>query len=711
MESDTPDGGTVGRLAKLPASRRGKWAVLALWLVIFAIAGPLSGKLQGIMSNDAVNYLPHDAQSTQVLQLSKKFSAINPTDAVVVYYRASGLTPTDRQKAAADLNAVRSATGVVGPVEPIPSAAGTTQAMAYGVPVNLDDKKVVDQVKHIRDLVEKNNAGMTVYVGGPAGGAVDQFAVFNKIDGPLLYTAGFVVVLLLLLTYRSPFLWLVPLACVLAGLVAAMGVTYLLAAHAGLTVTGLSQGILLVLTMGVGTDYALLLVARYREELRRHEDKHEAMAIALHRAGPAIIASGTTVILSMLCLLISVLNSDRSLGPVAALGVLCALVAMLTLLPALLVAVPRRTFWPKVPHYGDVLPAERTFWGRVGTRVSARPRSVWIVTSLILAVLALGFTTLKSTGLTNEQSYPSKPESVKAQVLIDRYFSSGTGAPVEIVANAGALQAVSQAITANPNVSGVKQVGAADGLVKLDATMRVMPDSTTAYQTIDQLRGTLGALPGADAKVGGYTATALDVQNATGHDRDVVIPVVLAVVFLILILLLRSLLAPLLLMLTVGLSFGAAVGASWLVYEHLLHFAGSDTSYPLYSFLFLVALGIDYNIFLMTRVREESQRVGTRTGVLRGLATTGGVITSAGIVLAATFAVLGVLPLVTMIEVGSTVAFGVLLDTMIVRSVLVPALVFDIGDRVWWPSRLTRGATHPAREITTAASGSQRGGG
>lgn len=668
--------------------------MLAIWLIIFIFLGPLSGKVQSVMTNDVSTYLPRDSQSTEVINLSKNFEKTQVAPAIVVYERSSGLTAADRARITAERADATHVTGIVGPVGPI-SYASDGKAAQFSVPFNANDQKLADHITDLRTIAG-DSGSLSAHVGGPAGISSDQYSVFQKIDGPLLYATVLVVVLMLLITYRSPFLWLVPLISAFGGLVVAMAVVYLAAKHAGLTVNGLSYGIVLVLTMGAGTDYALLLVARYREELRRHQDKHEAMTLALHRAGPAILASGSTVVLSMLCLLISVLNSDRGLGPVAAIGVLGAMLAMLTLLPSLLVALPRNTFWPAVPRYGSVAEIGRTFWGRVGHRVSLHPRRVWAVTAVVLLALACGVLSLRSSGLSNEQSFPKKVDSVLAQDALDAHFPGGIGSPATIIGNASAATPLRQAIARTPGVVTTSAPQEAKGLVSIDAIMSSAPSSPAAYQTVKNLRDAVARVPGADAKVGGFSATNLDVETASAHDRDIVIPLVLAVVFVILMLLLRALLAPLLLIATVVLSFGAALGASWLVFDNVAHFGGSDTSYPLYAFIFLVALGIDYNIFMMTRVREEAARLGTRRGVVRGLAVTGGVITSAGFVLAATFSVLGVLPLVTMIEIGGTVAFGVLLDTLIVRSVLVPALVHDIGDRVWWPSRLVRDARQAA---------------
>jgi RND superfamily putative drug exporter len=468
---------------------------------------------------------------------------------------------------------------------------------------------------------------------------------------------------------------------------------YLLARHAGLTVNGQSAGILNVLVFGAGTDYALLLTARYREELRRHENRHEAMAVALRRAGPAIIASAGTVILSLLTLTVAELNSTKGMGPVLAIGVAVALTAMITLLPALLVIFGRWIFWPARPKYGSPEPTSRGLWARVGRVVAARPRVVWVTTAIVVGAMALGLTGLKASGLTAAQSFGGRhPDSVIGQQVIDQHFPGGAGQPVVVAGNPADSQQLLAAFRGVPGITAVTAPQTHAGHVFLEGTLSSPPDSQAAYTTVDRIRSAVHAVPGADALVGGNTAINLDVQRAAAHDRDLIIPLILIVVFIILGLLLRAIIAPIMLILTVVLSFGAALGVSALVINNVFNFNGADTSFPLFVFVFLVALGIDYNIFLMTRVREESRRQGTRQGALTALAATGGVITSAGVVLAGTFAVLGTLPITFLTELGFAVAFGVLLDTIVIRSVLVTALTLDIGSRVWWPSKLAREA-------------------
>jgi putative drug exporter of the RND superfamily len=445
-----------------------------------------------------------------------------------------------------------------------------------------------------------------------------------------------------------------------------------------------------VLVFGAGTDYALLLTARYREELRRHEDRHAAMRVAIRRAGPAIVASAGTVILSLLALSLAELNSTKGLGPVLAIGVGVALLSMMTLLPALLVITGRWMFWPAKPTYGSAEPTSRGFWARTGRRIAVRPRVVWITTALILGVMALGLTGLKADGLTNAQSFRGHPDSVVGQSVIDQHFPAGAGQPVEIFGNPASGAQLAAALRSVPGITGVTSPVTVAGRSYIEATLTSAPDSQAAYSAIDRVRAAAHAVPGSDALVGGNTAINLDVQRASAHDRNLIIPIVLLVVFVILALLLRALVAPVMLIATVVLSFAATLGVSALFFDHVFNFGGADTSFPLFVFVFLVALGIDYNIFLMTRVREEAKRHGPRTGALTGLAATGGVITAAGAVLAGTFAVLGTLPVTFLTELGFAVAFGVLLDTLVVRSVLVTALNLDLGRWVWWPSRLAR---------------------
>ena len=676
----------------VPAGRRTKWLVLVFWLVVVAVAGPLSGKLTGAEKNDASAWLPPKAESTQVLNLRSHFVSPNVYPAVVVYDRPGGVTAADKAKAAADAARFAGVARVVHGQVTGPFVSKDGQAIETIVPVNLGKNgwnSAGPAADALRSIAQ-TEAGLTVHIAGPLGYAADSGKAFKGIDGTLLYAALAVVIILLLITYRSPTLWLLPVISAGVALITAQALIYLLAAHAGLTVNAQSAGILDVLVFGAGTDYALLLTARYREELRRHEDRHAAMAVALRRAGPAILASGGTVILSLLTLTLAELNSTKSMGPVLAIGVGVALLAMMTLLPALLVITGRWVFWPAKPQFGSPEPTSRGIWARTGRRIAVRPRVVWITTALILGVMALGLTGLKASGLTNAESFRGHPDSVAGQTVLDQHFPAGAGQPVEVFGNAASAAQLAAALRAVPGITDVTSPVIQGGHAYLEGTLTSAPDSQAAYDTIDRTRAALHAVPGADALVGGNTAVNLDVQRAAAHDRNLIIPIILAVVFVILGLLLRALVAPIMLIATVVLSFAAALGVSALFFNHVFNFGGADTSFPLFVFVFLVALGIDYNIFLMTRVREEAQHHGARTGALTGLAATGGVITSAGCVLAGTFAVLGTLPVTFLTELGFAVAFGVLLDTLVVRSVLVTALNLDLGRWVWWPSRLAR---------------------
>jgi len=681
------------KLTEIPAGSWTKWIVVGFWLVVLVIALPLSGKLMGAEKNNASAWLPAGAESTRVLDVQARFQSPNIFPAVVVYDRASGLTPADRAKAAADARAFASLRGVgAGQVAgPIPSADG--KAMQTILQVNLGKQGwngAATAATSIRAITSANADGLTSHITGPLGNAADNSKVFKGIQNTLLYAAVAVVIVILLFTYRSPVLWLLPVISSGVALITAQAVIYLLAAHAGLTVNAQSAGILDVLVFGASTDYALLIVARYREELRRHDRRHPAMAEALRRAGPAIIASGATVIVSLLVLSVAELNSTKSLGPVLAIGVGVGMLSMLTLLPALLVIFPRGVFWPYRPTYGSAEPTTRGLWARVGWAIAPRPRITWITTAVILGVLALGLTGLKASGLTNAQSFRGHPDSVAGEAVLAAHFPAGAGEPVVVIGNPGAAAPLRAAFAATKGIAGVTPPVTRAGYAYLQGTLTSPPDSQAGYATIDRVRSAVHAVPGAHALVGGTTAINLDVARASAHDRNLIIPLILVVVFVILGLLLRALVGPLILIATVVLSFAAALGVSAFFFDHVFGFGGADTSFPLFVFVFLVALGIDYNIFLMTRVREEAIRRDARHGAIAGLAATGGVITSAGFVLAGTFAVLATIPSTFLTEIGFAVAFGILLDTIVVRSVLVTALNLDLGRWMWWPSRLAR---------------------
>ena len=705
----------------MPSVRaRRRWFALGLfvlWLLVAGFAGPYSGRLADVQTNDNAAFLPKTAESTEVNDLQRRFVDQETTPGIIVWERESGITAADRALATQQLAEVRAVPKVVSVTPLIPSQDGRALQAVVQL-AGTDGMELTDAANAVRDEVQGSD-GLSAYLTGPAGLLADLIAAFEGIDSTLLLVTGAVVIVILLLVYRSPVLWIFPLLSVGFGYALAGGLVYLLANKDVLTLNGQSQGILTVLVFGAGTDYALLIIARFREELRRYEDKYDAMRAALRGAGPAILASGVTVILGLLCLLFSDLSSNKSLGPVAALGIAATMAAMLTLLPALLALAGRRAFWPFVPRYGSEATEAQGFWGRVARFVGRHARAVAVVVVLVLVGLSLGIGQLRVSGISQSESFTTTQESVTGQQALERHFPAGVGSPAVIIAREAAADQVLSVVKQTPGVSDAAFLSAGGGgggepsgsgaprveggLVLIDATLASSPDSQAADDTVRQLRSAVHAIPGADAKVGGFSAINLDVSDASKRDRVVIIPIVLAVILVVLAVLLRALVAPLLLIVTVVLSFAATLGVCALVFNHVFHFAGADTAFPLFAFVFLVALGIDYNIFLMTRVREETLHIGTRPGVLRGLAVTGGVITSAGVVLAATFSVLGVLPLVFLAEIGFAVAFGVLLDTIVVRSLLVPALVYEVGRPVWWPSRLARRDEPDPEEIPTEA--------
>jgi putative drug exporter of the RND superfamily len=691
----------AGRLT----GRYTKWFVLGFWILVLFVAAPFAGKLTSVQDNQASSWLPASAESTKALDKLGAFQDQNDIPTVVVYERSSGLTKGDLAEIASQVGRIQQLDGAV-PArtpqgDPLPPRALVQvspdgQVAQAAVTFNFGSdgwNRLPDAAQQIRHLA--TIPGVTVHLAGPGGQAADSAEAFSGLDGKLLVFTVLVVVVILLVTYRSPTLWLLPVISAGVALTTAQGVIFLLAKYAGLTVNGQSQGILTVLVFGAGTDYALLLVARYREELRRHEDRHEAMAFALHRAAPAIVASASTVVLAMVCLLVAEMNSTAGLGPVAALGIGVGLLVMLTLLPALLVITGRWMFWPARPRFGSAEPTAGGFWAQVGGRIAGRPRTVWVGTALALAAASFGIVALNAHGLSTADSYTKEFDSIKGQKVLAAHHLADSSSPVMVVADPARAADVKQAMT---GVSGLGEVTGPlvkDGVAFLSAPLAEDPTSRAAFDAVDRVRAGVHAVDGAHALVGGGSATTADIEKASAHDNLVIIPLVLVVVLLVLMVLLRALFSPLLLIGTVVLSFGASLGVSSLLFRYVFGFAGADASLPLFVFVFLVALGIDYNIFLMTRVREETPAHGTRRASRIALGATGGVITSAGMVLAATFLVLATMPLVAFAEIGIAVALGVLLDTMVVRSVLVTALNLDIGSAIWWPSRLDR---HSSRE-------------
>jgi RND superfamily putative drug exporter len=698
------------QLAGALTGRVTKWIVLVVWLLVAAGSATFAAKLADVQNNEASSWLPESAESTRAFEKLEPFQDPNAIPTLVVYERDGGLTEDDLaaiEEHAAEFAAMD---GLAEAREGrAPSVVSPAVAEQVGFPAVSQDGAVAqtsvtfdlgsegwnqmpDIADELRSIAELE--GVEVYVAGAGGQAADSAEAFGGIDTTLLGATLGVVILILLFTYRSPILWVLPIFSAIVALFVSQALIYFLARDAGLTVNGQSYAILTILVIGAGTDYALLLVARYREELRRHEDRHEAMAFALHRAAPALLASAATVALGMLCLLFAEMNSTAGLGPVAAIGVAVTFLVMVTLLPALLVICGRWIFWPRRPGYGSPEPTQTGIWAKVGRWIAPRPRQVWVVTSVVLAIACLGMLRLDTNGLSTEDSYTQEFQSVTGQqVLVDAGLVDQSNT-VMVVGNAGSEEAITEALTGLDNVEPPKPPVTAGDVTFVEAAIGSDPASPAAFATVERVRDAVHAVDGADALVGGNSAFFLDTRDAANRDNLVIIPIILLLVLLILVALLRSVLAPLILIGTVVLSFGGAMGISALLFEYVFGFAGSDPGFPLFAFVFLVALGIDYNIFLMTRVREETMHFGTRKGALVALTSTGGVITSAGLVLAATFLVLGTIPVVFLAQLGVAVALGVILDTMIVRSVLVTAINMDLGGKIWWPSKLDREDHH-----------------
>ncbi|OEJ30437.1 MMPL family transporter [Streptomyces subrutilus] len=678
-------------------------ALLLVWLGIGGTLGPYAGKLGEVATNDQAAFLPRSAESTQVLEARKVFEKEQSVPAIVVWSgSAAGAAMSSEQQQAA----TRAVGGLVGE----PGIAGTPspglvsddgRAVQAVVPLAPDlGEELPAVLEEVRQAAERV-PGTSVQIAGPAASQADLSDAFSGIDGLLVGVALGAVLLILLLVYRSVLLPLVIIVSAVFALGLACAMVYALADRGAVRVDGQVQGILSILVIGAATDYALLLAARFREELARRGDRTEAALAAVRRSAGAITASAATVALGLLALLASDLTNNRALGPVGAIGIVCSVLAALTFLPAVLALLGRAAYWPAMPRADDAEGEGHGVWRRIAGLIDRSPRRVWVSTALLLVVLAGFSPALSSKGVPLDEIFVNDAPSVAAQQTLARHFPGGSGNPAVIIADAGRADEVRAAAERTDGVAAVLPAteggrpGAGaplvvEGRVRLDATLEAAADSDAAKETVQRLREGVHAVPGADALVGGYTAQQFDTQQTSARDRAVIVPVVLGIILVILIALLRSLLVPVLLVATVGLNFLATLGVSALVFEHVLGFSGTDASVPLYGFVFLVALGVDYNIFLMSRVREESLALGTRQGVLRGLVTTGGVITSAGVVLAATFAALMVIPLAFLVQIAFIVAFGVLLDTLVVRSLLVPALVIDIGPRAWWPSALAR---------------------
>lgn len=710
----------------MPLPTRGaRWitpvALLIVWLVLGGLVGPYAGKLSEVATNDQAAFLPRSAESTRVIDAQKGFQKQETLPAIVVWTAEEGRVGRQQQadatRALASLDGSPGTTGRASPA--IPSKDG--RALQGVVQVRPDlDEKLPDVVENIRETTD-DVRGTQAQVGGPAASQADLSEAFAGIDSLLLIVALVVVLLILLLVYRSVLLPFIIIIGSVFALSLASAVVYVLAENDVVRVDGQVQGILSILVIGAATDYALLLSARFREELAAQGDRLSAMRAALRRSFGAITASAATVALGLLALLLSDLTNNRALGPVGAIGIICSVLSTLTFLPAVLVLVGRAAYWPAKQKQTAEQTAEQSagpqgsgkprtsvlaasssgVWSRIAERVDRTPRRIWVSTLLVLVACAAFSPMLKSQGVPLSEIFVKDVPSVAAQRALSEHFPGGSGNPAVIIADAGKAREVTRAAAGTEGVadalpvteSGRPGKGAplvVDGKVRIDATLQGSADSDEAKQTVERLRSSVHDVSGADALVGGYTAQQADIQTTAEHDRSLIVPVVLLIILVILAALLRALVIPVLLVATVALNFLATLGVAALVFKYVFEFEGTDASVPLYGFVFLVALGVDYNIFLLTRVREEALRLGTRVGIKKGLTATGGVITSAGVVLAATFAALGVIPLAFLVQIAFIVAFGVLLDTLVVRSLLVPALARDIGPAVWWPGALRR---------------------
>lgn len=687
------------------------------WLGISGVAGPMFGNLSSVQKNDNSDFLPKSAESYKFTQEYKAFSPSSDRaiPALVLFTgdvdaakvsAATGFLNSLPGKTLANHADVKIGDYLIAgaPIFAFPSQDGK----AILGSLSFDAKKIADQIgkepalplviDSIRTYSDQfaKSGGYEANVTGFAAIFADLFKAFGGIDSTLLLSTIGIVALILIVVYRSPVLWIFPLMSALIAESVAGAVIYVLAKNDILTLDGQSQGILSVLVIGAATDYAMLLIARYREELHHFDSKFDAMKTTLRGVIEPIVASGSTVTIGLLVLLVTELSNTRSLGPVGAIGIIASMFTILTLLPALLVLFGRWIFWPRIPRHDDIDEKLTGFWSKVANSTASHPKRFAVATSAILLVMVGLIGTLNATGVSTLEGFTKKPKSLVGQELLLKHFPGGQNQPTSILVAKESSEAMIAAISKVDGVASVvpeiqdpanpvvKEVG---GKVVVNATLNVPADSSAARELIPAIRSAAHAVDSASL-VGGISATFHDVDVSSTRDRNLVIPIVLLVIALILALLLRSILAAVVLLLTVILSFAATLGASAFAFNHIFNFPGADTSFPLFTFVFLVALGIDYNIFLMTRVREESLKLGTRAGTIKGVTVTGGVITSAGVVLAATFSVLGIIPLVFLAEIAFAVAFGVLLDTLVVRSLLVPALVHIIGKRIWWPAKL-----------------------
>ena len=716
----------MGALARIVTGRRSKWLVVLVWVVLVVPLGALGAKLADVTDNSTVSVLPADAESTDALRVQEqRFPGGDTVTGLIVYRRAGGLTDADRAEIEADAERAAEVLPLQGPAV-IPFAAASPPELvspdgdlAYTiVAVPEDNDRLAEWGTNLRGAVHEDSPeGLEVYVSGGLGFNADFEEVFGDLDSKVLLVTVALVVVLLLLIYRSPLIALIPLVVVGIAYTIARGLVYLYA-ESGATVSDNGATILVVLMFGVGTDYCLLLVSRYREELRRHEDKHEAMQLAIRRSGPAILASGLTVALTMLVLLVATIGSTHSLGPVSAIGVTVAFTAGLTLLPALLTITGRRGFWPR-SQMVDFRPEgggedREGLWRRFGQRVLQRPGAALGVTLVAFGIGCLGLLAYEE-DYSVQNFFKNPTESADGFTVMQQAFPAGALVPTTVLVERldgevtdEDIAAVREAAEAVDGVASIDAGGprSTDGRVaRLTLVFDDDPFEAAALERIAVLRDRVHAAApdGARVLVGDGSAVQADFNEAAAHDLRLIVPLALLVIFVILAVLLQALVAPVLLIASVVVSFLGTLGLSVAFFIYVNGDTGVDNSLPTYAFIFLVALGIDYTIFLMSRVREESRHHGTREGTLRALAATGPVITSAGIILAGTFSVLLTLPVTFIWDLGFMVAVGILLDTFVVRTIMVPAMIELVGDRVWWPSTATGGgrALHEVRDETT----------
>lgn len=703
--------------------------LIAIWMALAGLGGPFFGKISEVSSTDLTTFLPQNSESAVVSKKLADFRDNKIIPLIIVFESDKGTLDFEQIKAIESIGEpLSSIDGVADGISP-PVVAEDQKAAYILVPLNSDGdfKKIIPALRtelEGRDLVAWK-------LTGPASFARDLQVAFGGIDATLLLVALAVVFVILLIVYRSPLLPILVLMGSVTALAASILVIWYMARAGILQLNGQVQGILFILVIGAATDYSLLYISRYREELTRHKSAWAATLASLRASVEPIVAAGATVTVGLMMLLLSDLGSNKALGPVGGIGIGFAIATALTLLPALLLPFGRAAFWPRQPRYVETgsaalsLSTQHPAWSKVGEFVGKYPRRIWVVTSVVLAIACVGFFQLKADGVSQSDFVLGYSEAREGQKMLDRHFPSGSGSPAYVLADVDDLEIVVDVLDNDSGVDSVvvAAVGSPSGFmpvgdyaaelrralmartdnypfenaspiiinekILLQATLTDAADTLDARETVVRLRSSVGSVA-TGSLIGGVTAVQYDTNQASIHDRTVLIPLILGAITLILILLLRSIVAPLILLVTTVISFGATLGISALLFNNVWGFPGSDPSVVLFGFVFLVALGIDYNIFLMTRVREETLKLGVRDGTIKGLVVTGGVITSAGIVLAATFAALGVIPILFLAQIAFVVAFGVLLDTIVVRSLLVPALTLDVGKAMWWPSRLGR---------------------